>query len=196
MYVLGAMSILGLAMVVYFLTVLRRDVITPENFHREVRDLLSQKKLDEAYAMCRNKPSPLSAITTAALEYAERTEDPDPSLMKEVIEGEGSRQATLIQNQIQYLLDIGVIAPMVGLLGTVIGMLQTFNAVALDIAKVKPMVLAAGVSKALITTAAGLMVGIPAMIFYAYFRGRSSKLLSSLEISAADLLTHLVRKKS
>ena len=130
-----------------------------------------------------------------AIESRRNTEEIDPGLLKDIIEGEGGRQATLIQNQIQYLQDIAVIAPMIGLLGTVLGMLTAFNAVALDIAKAKPMVLAAGVSQALITTAAGLIVGIPAMMAYAFFRGRSSKLISGLETASADLLTVLARKK-
>jgi len=59
------------------------------------------------------------------------------------------------------------------------------------VARAKPIVLAAGVSQALITTAAGLLVGIPAMIFYAYFRNRGSRLISDLEVLGADLLTYL-----
>jgi biopolymer transport protein ExbB len=108
---------------------------------------------------------------------------PDPGLLREIVEGEGGRQATIIQNQTQYLLDIAVIAPMVGLLGTVMGMLKAFNAVALDLAKAKPMLLAGGVSQALITTVAGLIVAIPAMMAYAYFRGRTSRIVSDLESS-------------
>ncbi|MEM7397023.1 MAG: MotA/TolQ/ExbB proton channel family protein, partial [Verrucomicrobiota bacterium] len=135
----------------------------------------------------------VAAVGLAALDYTLSVEDADPDMVKELIEGEGNRQAVLLQNQIQYLMDIGVIAPMVGLLGTVIGMLDAFNVVALDFKTVTPQLLAAGVSKALITTAFGLIVGIPAMAFYAFFRGRTSKLLSTLEIASADLLTKLVQ---
>ena len=157
--------------------------------------MLSANRLQEARAACRKKPCPMSAITLAALDYIDTVPTPDAGLLKEVIEGEGTRQSTLIQNSIQYLLDIAVIAPMVGLLGTVMGMLTAFNSVALDIAKAKPMVLAAGVSQALITTAAGLIVGIPAMAFYAYFRNRASRMMASLETSSAELLTLLVHKR-
>jgi len=194
MYVLGAMSILGLAFVVYFLFVLRQEEVVPAEFVKDMRQMLAAGRLDEARLIASKRPSPIAAIASAAMDYTDRTTAPDPSLLKEIIEGEGSRQAALIQNQTQYLLDIAVIAPMIGLLGTVMGMLKAFNAVALDIAKAKPMLLAAGVSQALVTTAAGLIVGIPAMIAYAYFRGRSSKLLSNLETASADLLTLLVRK--
>jgi len=85
---------------------------------------------------------------------------------------------------------------MVGLLGTVFGMLRAFSAVALDIAKARPMVLAGGVSQALVTTAFGLIVGIPAMVFYAYFRRRASNLVSHLEAASTDVLTALLSKRS
>lgn len=194
MYVLGAMSVLGLGMVIYFLAVLRQEQVLPSATVKELRELLVAGRLDEARVAVRRRPAPITAIASAALDYTEQVGEPDPSLLKEIIEGEGGRQAALIQNQTQYLLDIAVISPMVGLLGTVMGMLQAFNVVALDMAKAKPMLLAAGVSQALVTTAAGLIVGIPAMVAYAYFRGRSSRLLSNLETASADLLTLLVGK--
>lgn len=194
MYVLGTMSIVALALVLYFLAVLRPGQIIPKSFTVELSRLLGAGDLEHARTYCRNYPSPISAVAMAALDYKLRTDKADPSMLKEIIEGEGGRQSAIIQNQTTYLLDIGVIAPMVGLLGTVLGMLTAFNAVALDIARAKPIYLAAGVSQALITTAAGLMVGIPAMIFYAYFRGRTGKLIGRLETVSADLLTQLVEK--
>jgi biopolymer transport protein ExbB len=115
-------------------------------------------------------------------------------MLKEMIEDEGSRQAIAVQGQSQYLMDVAVIAPMVGLLGTVFGMIKAFNVVSLDLAKAKPMLLAAGVAEALITTAAGLIIGIPAMAFYAYFRGRSTRLVSRLESVSTEVLTLLLRK--
>ncbi|NCC52572.1 MAG: MotA/TolQ/ExbB proton channel family protein [Spartobacteria bacterium] len=195
MYVLGAMSVVGVAMIVYFVVVLRREQVVPREFIKDLHQMLKYGRLAEAERACEKNRSAVAAIATSAIQYVSRSEEMDPMLLKEIMEGEGSRQATMIQNQIQYLLDLAVISPMVGLLGTVMGMLQAFNAVALDIAKAKPMVLASGVSQALITTAAGLFVGIPAMMFYAYFRGRSSKLVSSLEAVSADLLTQLVHEE-
>lgn len=191
MYVMAAMSVAGLAFVIYFFAILRESQVTPGHVVRDIREKIQQGCLDEARDLCTGNRSPAAAaiVALAAIEYAQRAEQPDPGLLKEVVEGEGGRQAVRIQNQTHYLLDIGVIAPMVGLLGTVIGMLKAFNVVALDIKQATPMLLAAGVSQALITTAAGLIVGIPAMMFYAYFRGRSSKLISGLETASADLLT-------
>lgn len=195
MYVLGAMSIAGVALIVYFFMTLRQEVIIPRAFTLELSRSLASDDRDQARATCQHHPSPVSAVALAALDYTERVDTVDPGMIKEIIEGEGSRQAAQIQNQTTYLLDIGVIAPMIGLLGTVLGMLTAFNAVALDIARAKPIVLAAGVSQALVTTAAGLLVGIPAMIFYAYFRGRTGKLIGQLEAVSADMLTQLITRK-
>ena len=138
--------------------------------------------------------SSLAAIADTALVYQPRTVVA-PELLKEFIEGEGGRQASNLQNQAQYLLDIAVIAPMVGLLGTVTGMLQAFNAVALDLARARPMTLAGGVAQALITTIAGLIIGIPAMGFYAYFRSRVARLTALLEQASAEILTLLLPRR-
>ena len=196
MYALGVLSVAALAFVIYFAVVLRKEAVVPRDFLRDLRDAVLAGRREEARAMCERRSSALASIAGVALGYLRRTEAPDPGLLKEMIEGEGSRQASIIQNQTQYLMDIAVISPMVGLLGTVLGMLKAFNAVALDIAKAKPMVLAAGVSQALITTAAGLIVGIPAMACYAYFRGRGSKLIARLEASAAELLLLLTTRSA
>ncbi len=195
MYALGLMSIAGLALIIYAFIVLRPEKVVPPVFTETLRQYLQRDQLEEARMHCRNQPSPVSAVALAALDYAERVKAPDPGMIKEIIEGEGNRQAAGIQQRTSYLLDIGVIAPMIGLLGTVLGMLTAFNAVALDIARAKPIYLAAGVSQALVTTAAGLLVGIPAMIFYAYFRGRSGKLIGQLEMVSADILTELIKDK-
>ena len=194
MYVLGLMSVLGLAFVIYFFLVLRRQQVVPETLRREVLSKIKAGQMDDVRTACNYKPCAFSEIALAALDFVQASKTQDPALLKEVLEGEGSRQAAVIQTQTQYLLDIGVIAPMVGLLGTVFGMVHAFGVVALDLAKAKPMLLAAGVAEALVNTAGGLIVGIPAMMFYAYFRGRASKLVSHLEAAALELLTALLRK--
>lgn len=191
-YVLIAMSVLGLALVVYFFLSLRRDQVLPPSWIEEVGGLLDRGDLSAVETACRARPNPLASIVEAATAYLRRTDSPNPALLREIIEGEGGRQASQITTRTQYLLDIAVIAPMVGLLGTVMGMLKAFNSVALDIARARPIELAGGVSQALITTVAGLMVAIPAMIAYAYFRGRTAKLIGDLETTAAGLASRML----
>lgn len=195
MYVLAVMSVVALTFVFFFLITLRVGQIAPTALKRELTDKMRAGQLDEVRALCGLKACPLSSVALTAINYVQSVQDPESSVMKDLIEGEGARHAVILQGRTQYLLDVAVIAPMVGLLGTVLGMLEAFNTVALDLAKAKPMLLAAGVSKALITTAGGLMVGIPAMVAYAFFRGRVSKLVSHLEVAAADVLTALIGER-
>ena len=112
--------------------------------------------------------------------------------VREITEAEGSRQASILHQRIQYLADIGAIAPMVGLLGTVIGMIKAFREIAQhSFVGSKQTGLASGVSEALLTTAGGLCIGIPALIFYSMFRGRVQRLVSELEAAATHIMALL-----
>jgi len=88
------------------------------------------------------------------------------------MEDEARRFIELHWQRIGFLSDIAVISPMLGLLGTVLGMIKAFNAIAFKIGEVKPIFMAYGVSQAMVTTAAGLIVGIFSMVFYYFFRVR------------------------
>jgi len=194
MYVLAGVSVLTLTLVLYFAVVIRNGQVAPRPLYRELIEKIRAGALDDARRACEYRPCPLSHVAVAAMDHVRKIPNPDPMMLRDVVEGEGGRQAESIQGQTQYLLDIAVVSPMIGLLGTVFGMLHAFSAVALDIAQAKPIVLAEGVSKALITTAFGLIVGIPAMVFYAFFRRKASKVVSHLESKSADLLTALLSK--
>ena len=196
LYFLGLASIVGLAMIIYLFYMLREDQIAPASLRRDILEKIRAGSLQDVRTACNYRPSSLADVTLSALDFVEANSPVDANLLKDIIEGEGGRQASAIQSQTQYLLDVGVIAPMIGLLGTVFGMVHAFNAVAFDLAKAKPMLLAAGVSESLINTAGGLIVGIPAMMFYAYFRGRASKLVSRLEVASTEVMTSLLKLRN
>jgi biopolymer transport protein ExbB len=124
------------------------------------------------------------------------TRNPQASLtdVREIAQTEGSRLAGALSQQITYLADIGTIAPMLGLFGTILGMIKSFTVVASDIAASRPMLLAHGISEALVATAAGLLVGIPAMVAYSFFRGRVQARISDLEAGATQLIALLSTK--
>jgi biopolymer transport protein ExbB len=195
MYVLLAMSLLGVALVIYFFVVLRVSHVAPRPLQRELADRIRAGAVDEARRACEYRSCPLSAVTLAALDYLRDVPNTDAELLHDVIESAGGRQAEGIQGMTQYLLDIAATAPMVGLLGTVFGMLQAFGGVARGDVSAQPVALAAGVSQALITTAFGLIVGIPAMMFYAYFRRKAAKLVAYLEAASTDVLAALQSKR-
>jgi len=112
--------------------------------------------------------------------------------VREIAQAEGSREAATLNQRVAWLADIATIAPMLGLLGTVFGMIHSFSIMANDVAASRPMLLAGGVAQALVATAAGLAVGIPAMAAYAFFRGKVQGMISEMEGATAILLTKLV----
>jgi len=193
--VLGVMSVGTLALILYFFVVLRKGQIVPEPLRGELMEKVRAGDLDDARRLCGFRRGPLTAVLQTALNHMESVPNGDPMLLRDVVEAEGARQSESIQGQSQYLMDIAVVAPMIGLLGTVFGMMIAFNAVSDQIAVVRPTALVAGVNKAMLTTAFGLVVGIPAMMFYAYFRRRSSKLVALLEGASADLFTALLSRR-
>jgi len=100
-------------------------------------------------------------------------------------EAEGGRVADAMMSSVDWLADIAAIAPLVGLLGTVLGMFQAFGGIASDVvAGAKPMVLAQGVSQAIVTTIFGLVVAIPSLAAHAFFRRRAMKRIAEIEEQA------------
>ncbi len=191
MGVLAGMSVLTLALALYFFASLRLTSVAPPALHRELMEKIRAEELDDARRACEYRSSPLSAVVLAALDYLRQNSRSDALLLKDATQGEGERQAGAIEGQIHYLQDVAIIAPMVGLLGTVLGMLRAFSSVSRDIAQAQPIALAEGVSQALVTTAFGLIVGIVAMMFHAFFKRRAASLIGHLESAATETLAAL-----
>lgn len=194
MWVLLGMSVIGATFCLYFLATLRERAVAPRRLRRDLPSYLLQADTTEARRLCEDTPSPLSAVMIATLDAVRSAPCASAELISKVAESEGARQSDLIQGQTQWLLEIATIAPMVGLLGTVMGMLSAFGAVASDLAAAKPTLLAEGVSQAIITTIFGLFVAIPAMMMYAFFRRRAAKLVATLESACAELVAVLTSK--
>ncbi|MFO7534312.1 MAG: MotA/TolQ/ExbB proton channel family protein [Kiritimatiellia bacterium] len=196
MYALLFTSIAAVAFTLYLIAVLRSEQVVPRLFRKDVLAKIHEGDLDGVCETCNYKPNPLGEVTLAALDFLEANPQTDISLLKDAMQGEGERQALFISGPTQYMLDVAVIAPMLGLFGTVLGMMKAFQVVALDLAKAKPMLLAGGISEALITTVFGLVIGIPAMMVYAYFRQRTARLVATLEAASAEVLNALIRKRN
>jgi len=196
MKVIIALSILATFLVLFFLLTLRASVLCPKTFVQEAEDAAAAGDAEALQAVCESSGSPAARIVAAALEQYSGAGESDYLLMRQALEDEGARQAGMLWQRIQYLLDIAVVAPMVGLLGTVIGMLQSFSGLQLEVGAVKPVALAHGVSKALVTTAGGLIVGIAAMILYALFRGRVNQLIGILETTSGRILRLFISVRS
>ena len=196
MWPLLVLSVFALAYVAYLFFVLRGGATAPRALVGEVFDSIRTGSPEEARRACDYHRCPFSHVAMAAIDGVSNLPSIDPATLTGLVEGEGARQAARLQRAAQWLLDIASIAPMLGLLGTVLGMFRAFQGVGGDIlVSAKPVVLAQGVSLALITTVAGLLVAIPCMCFYAWFRRQAERRVAELECLSADLVTLLLARR-
>lgn len=196
MWPLLAFSVFALAVVAWLFATLRAGATAPRSLVRDAMDKLRQGDLGEARKICEDRPCPFSHVALAAIDAARGLPAGDAAALSDAVEGEGSRQAGLLRARAQWLLDIATVAPMVGLLGTVLGFFAAFRGIGSDlVASAKPVVLAQGVALAIVTTIAGLLVAIPCLVFYAWFRRAAERQVSALECLASDLVTVLLSRR-
>jgi len=192
MYPLALLSVVAMVLILLYLLTIRRNAVVSDRFMNAAEAMIRQRDFLGLIGYCHRQNQCMARITQKSLEFMTKNSNATFGEVREVAESEGSRQAGLLGSRITYLADIGSIAPMVGLLGTVIGMIKSF----LEISRgsfvgVKQMELASGVSEALVTTATGLVVGIPALVFYSIFRGRVQKFVSEMEAATTHLMAML-----
>lgn len=176
-------SILAFTIVVERLLTLRERKISPPNLAEQIiklhrRNRITPEAIDKLY-----RNSPLGRILASGLRNMRGPRD----VMKESIEEEGRQVVQELERFLNTLGTIASITPLLGLLGTVIGMIKVF-AVITSLGVGDPKILADGISEALLTTAAGLSVAIPALMFYRYLRGRVDELLLKMEAQAVYLV--------
>jgi biopolymer transport protein ExbB len=179
-------SIIALAIFLERLWSLRRSRVIPRDFLIEIEDLIRREKIPEAITRCRKDSSSMANIILAGIRnFGKRRE-----IVKESIEEIGRREASLLERYINVVGTIAAIAPLLGLLGTVFGMIKAFNVISIQ-GVGNPSSLAGGISEALITTAAGLVVAIPTFVLYRYLANKADGLIVEMEensIRMVDLL--------
>ena len=196
MYPLGAISVLGLMLILIYLMTLRRGAVLSNRYMQAADALIRKGDYLGLLALSNRHNEAIASVMERALNFLTKNPTSSMAEVREIAQAEGMRLASLWNQRISYLADIGSIAPMLGLLGTVLGMITSFTVVANDVVSSRPMLLAGGVAEALITTAAGLLIGIPLMAFYAFFRGRVQGMISDLEAASTVLLAHISVSKS
>lgn len=188
---LAALSILAVMLILVYLFSLRRRVVAGARYMQAAEALIRNKDYLGLLALSSRYSEAIASVMERSMHFL--TQNPNASVAeaREIAQAEGVRLAGLWNQRISYLADIGSIAPMLGLFGTVLGMIKSFSVVASDIVASRPMMLADGVAEALVTTAAGLFIGIPVMAAYAFFRGRVQGMISDLEAASTILLAQL-----
>ena len=166
-----------------FLTI-NRSSQTDQNFIHHIRDFVYDNKIESAVELCRRTNSPEARMIQKGLQRIGRP-------LKEIsdaIENTGRLEVYKLERNINYLATIAGAAPMIGFLGTVIGMIMAFAEIANTEGQVDPKLLSSGIYVAMLTTAAGLVVGILAYLFYNFLVMKVDKSVHSMESSVTDFL--------
>jgi len=183
-------SVVAAAIMIERLWILRRRRVLPEDLTVRVWEWAHNRSLNEEHLRALSDSSPLGVILAAGLTNRHRSRD----IMKEVIEDTGRQVVHELERYLNTLGTIAAITPLLGLLGTVIGMVKVFTAITTH-GVGNPAVLAGGISEALLTTAAGLSIAIPALMGYRYLRGRVDSLVVQMEKEAMKLVDTIHREE-
>ena len=182
-------SIISLTIFMEKIWSLKRNRVIPATFLDTIERVLKKEDIAEALKLCGENSSSISRIFSAGIKnYGKRRE-----IIKERIEEVGRREAVVLGRYVEALATIASVSTLLGLLGTIAGMIKIFSVISLQ-SVVNPSTLAGGISEALYTTAAGLTVAIPTLIFYRYLSSKSNSLIVEMEECSAQMV-ELIKEK-
>jgi len=183
---IGLCSVLTTVFIFERLAALRRGRVIPRPFVKRFLHQLREGQLDRerALALCEENGSPVAEVFTAAIRKWGR-----PAVeVEQAVLDEGERAVNSLRRHLRVFNGVATISPLLGLLGTVLGMITAFNEISTSDAMGRPELLAGGISEALITTAAGLSVAIPALSVYIFFVGRVDTLVAEIDALGQELV--------
>lgn len=189
MYPILFLSIVSLAIFLERLVALRSARFVPQAFEDQIKFLLKKRSFDEARELCRDNDSALAKIS---LTMVNNTDLPLTRLL-EVAEEAGRVEIVKLDKFQQTLQTIVAVAPLLGLLGTVLGMIKIFDVIALQGAG-HAQELSAGIAEALVTTVAGLVVAIPTQLFYHIVHARAESIGNKLEAASSKIMNQLFKE--
>src|SRR5438094_1860043 len=185
------LSVFFVALVVVYLMTIRRGAVVSSGYMATADALLRKRDYLGLLAVSNRHGEAIARVVQKVLDFTTKNPNADLQQLREIAETEGTRVAASLNNRVIYLADIGMIAPLLGLLGTVLGIIHSFAALGSELGTARYVALSQGISEALVNTCAGLAIGIPAMMFYAFFRGRAQNLISDLEAATTHVLALL-----
>jgi biopolymer transport protein ExbB len=191
MWPIFATSIVALAITIERFWSLRRATIDTRDFMDTMRQILRQNRFQDAIEVCDETDAPVARILRAGLlKHNSSKQD-----IREAIEDAGHLEIPRLERYLSALATCANIAPLLGLLGTVSGMITAFAQIQHKQGQVNPSDLAEGISNALVTTAAGLTVAIPTLVVYNYLVSRVENMILEMEISSSELVELLTKNR-
>ncbi len=183
-------SIIALTIIIERFLALRRADVDAREFMDTMRQVLRQDRIQEALEQCDESKAPIARIMKAGILKHNRPRDD----IREAIEDAARFEVPRLERYLSGLATCATVAPMLGLLGTVQGMIKCFAQIQNKRGQVSPADLAEGIGNALVATAAGLVVAIPALIVYNYFVTRVQGMVTGMEAGSSELMDLLTRR--
>jgi biopolymer transport protein ExbB len=165
---------------------LKHTAVDTDRFFQKIKSALRQDGIQAAISICNQSLSPLAAVVKSGLEASGKS----PAAAVDMMDAIAMEQRSKLEKNLGILGTLGNIAPLIGLFGTVIGIIRAFHALSVS-GSAGPSVIAAGIAEALITTAGGLVVAVPAVIFYNYFLRRVNNTMIDIEAVSKKVLVML-----
>ncbi len=188
--IIAALSVLALGLFLWLLLTINARAVAPRDFIDEITRLVVRGDLEKAADLCRRARGVFIApIVQRCVENAGQGH----SVVLEMVGSEGRRAADVVWNRVSYLADISNVAPMLGLLGTVIGMITAFFGLERETGSINATVLSRGVGQAMTTTMFGLGVAIMALVMYSIIKSRATRTLAEAERAVNTIADHLQR---
>ena len=187
---IGLASLVGLTVIIERVLVLRKHRIIFPEIAGAVESMSASADLSVVRATCERHPGPFANIVLAGLNHSEN----DWTIIRDVLQEAGRHEATLLSRRLGVLETVAAVSPLLGLLGTVLGMIRVFTSISAA-GLGSPQVLSNGISEAMVTTAAGLIIGIPALVAYNYLNARADRIIFDLEFYSTKVLDTLRRRQ-
>ena len=182
--ILILLSVGSLGLAIEHFTSIQRDKIIPPEVVQELEALFDEEDYEGALHFCETQPGFVTNVLAAALPRMSQGYEAMASAMEQA----GEEEAVKLQMKISLLSLIASVGPMLGLLGTVMGMVSAFNVIATKEGGANPQDLADGISQALMTTVMGLIVALPALMLYFFFKNKTTKLILEAGIVCSELI--------
>lgn len=187
LWVLAGLALLGLMLVVERILYLHRGQIRAKAFIEGIRNILEKRRLVEAITVCEEAPGPVAAVVKAALLHASDS----PEIMRFHVQEAGIVELPALERRLGAIAAVAQVAPLVGLLGTALGMITTFRAFEQGGNYAMPGPLSAGMWQAIIVSAASLMLAIPAHLAYHFLSARVRAIVRDMEWSGNEIMRYL-----
>lgn len=176
-------SILSVTFFIYKVLMIRRERVIPTKLIEDAVNLFKEKRFNEVYSLCTKYPSPMAKILMVVAKNVGKGK----TSIKESVEEVGRLEVIELESYIDYIGTIAGVSTLLGLLGTISGLIKIFSIIGVE-PVVNPARLASGISEALNTTAFGLVVAIPSVIFHRYLDSKVNKLVAEMENTAIMLI--------